>query len=85
MKEVKSRTGETELQPPEYVPAGPARPMGPRELAIRKMGHDMIVLAEALEQIEQNAGCLVGGAMCSPLCPGCIARKALRKGVWGLR
>lgn len=24
MKEVKSRTGETELQPPEYVGAGPA-------------------------------------------------------------
>lgn len=25
MKEVKSKTGETELQPPEYVPAGPVR------------------------------------------------------------
>ncbi len=32
----------------------------------------------ALERIEANAGCLVGGAMCSQsLCPGCIARQAL--------
>ncbi len=26
MKEIKSRTGETELQPREYVAAGPVRP-----------------------------------------------------------
>ena len=38
MKEVKSRTGETELQPPEYVPAGPVRivvrKLPPREASV---------------------------------------------------
>lgn len=29
MKEVKSRTGEVEMQPREYVPAGPVRPKRP--------------------------------------------------------
>lgn len=51
-----------------------------RDLAILALQKQVRVLVDALERINSNAGCLVGGAMCSPqLCPGCIARTAVRE------
>ena len=48
MKEVKSRTGETELQPPEYVPPGPTS-SGPSSLAQR-----LLVALQRIEALERQ-------------------------------